>query len=60
MAVPAVAAVTLGAEVLQLLLKIASTEEGVAWIGRRMKGELPALRARVRKNKHVKVGGRDV
>lgn len=54
------AAVTLGAEVMQLLVKIAASDEGMAWIGRKMKDKLPTLRARIRANKKVKVGGKEV
>jgi hypothetical protein len=54
------AAVAAGAEILKMLLQIATTDEGVAWIGRKMKDKLPALRTRVRALKHVRVGGRDV
>jgi hypothetical protein len=61
MAAPAVgAAIAVGAEIMSMLLKIASSDEGVAWIGRHLKDKRPALRARIRANRHVKVGGKEV
>jgi hypothetical protein len=56
--VAAAAAVTVGLEVLASLLKIATTPDGLEWIGRKMKDDLPSLRARVRANKHVPVAGK--
>jgi hypothetical protein len=62
MVVPLVAgaAVTAGLEALSALLKIATTPDGIEWIGRKLKDDLPALRARVRANKHVKIAGKGV
>ena len=61
MVAPAAAAgIAAGVEIVQMILKIASSDDGVAWLGRKMKDKLPALRARIRANKHVKVGGKEV
>lgn len=52
------AAVALGAEILSGMLKIGSSEEGLAWIGRRLHDKMPAIRARIKANRKVKVGGK--
>jgi len=40
------------------MLKIGSSEEGLAWIGRRLHDKMPAIRARIKANRKVKVGGK--
>jgi len=57
MAVPVVA-VAAGVEILSAIAKIATTDEGVAWIGRRLKDKLPALRALIKAHQKVKVAGK--
>ena len=57
MVLPLVAAgaVELGKDILEMVVKVGSSPEGLEWIGRKLKDKAPALRARIAKNQHVPV-----
>ena len=56
MVAPAVAAAAvLGKEILDLIVKVGGSPEGLDWIGRQLKDKVPALRARIRANEKVPV-----